>query len=302
MERLKVSVGGLDLKTPLILASGCAGYGTEWDGLVDTDAIGAVVLKGVSLTPWAGNPPPRVTEVAGGVVNAIGLENVGLEVLMREKLPALDGAPFRVVANVVGRTTREYIECCAALNDADRVDAVELNVSCPNVKQGGLAFGAEPASLRSLVRDCRDVALKPLWVKLPPMVTDVVALAKAAAAAGADALTIANTIPAMVIDIQRRRPVLGNVYGGLSGQVVAPVNIRLVHRVRQTVAADIIGSGGIVDWETAVAYVLAGAKGLQVGTLLFSEPSAVSAIAARLVEYLDQQGFEDLTAAVGALG
>lgn len=301
MDRLRIAVGGLDLKTPLILASGCAGYGTEWDGLVDGDLIGAVVLKGVSLNPWIGNPPPRVAEVAGGVVNAIGLENVGMEVFVKEKLPALEGAPFQVVANVVGRTTGEYAECCAILNDADRVDAVELNVSCPNVKHGGLAFGADPAVLRSLVRDCRDVALKPLWVKLPPMTADIVALAKAAAAAGADALTVANTIPALVIDVHKRKPVLGNVYGGLSGSALAPINIRLVHRVRQTVAVDIVGCGGIADWETAAAYILAGAKGLQVGTALFTDPAALGAITAGLLDYLDRQGFEDVRAAVGAL-
>jgi len=298
---LDVTVGGVDLRSPVILASGCAGYGAEWNGLVDWDAVGAVALKGVSRNPWPGNEPHRVAEAPAGLINAIGLENVGLDVFRAEKLPALADFAPRVVVNVIGRSREEYREVVEALDEEPRVDAVELNVSCPNVTGGGMAFGANAEGLRSLVRDCRDATAKPLWVKLAPLVSDVVPCARAALAGGADALTVANTVPAMAIDVEARRPVLGNVYGGLSGPAIRPVILRLVHRIYAETKAHIVASGGVDGWEAAAAYVLAGARAVTLGTVLFQNPNAPREVADGLAAWLERHGFADLSAAVGAL-
>jgi dihydroorotate dehydrogenase (NAD+) catalytic subunit len=286
-----VEVGRVKLATPVVLASGCAGYGVEWRELLDLSAVGAVVLKGVSREPWPGNAPPRLAEAPAGVINAIGLEN----------LPALADFPARVVANVVGQTPEEYREVCAALDGCARVDALEVNVSCPNVAAGGTAFCADAAFLTSLVRGCRKATAKPLWVKLAPMLTDVVAPARAALDAGADALTVANTIPAMAIDVERRRPALANVYGGLSGPAVRPINLRHVHAIYSATGADVIASGGVDGWEAAAAYMLAGARAVQLGTALFAEPSAPAEVVAGLGEYLKRQGLSAAAALTGAL-
>ncbi len=298
---MRIEAGGLELATPVILASGCAGYGDEWRGLVDLGAVGAVVLKGVSPEPWPGNPPPRVVEAPAGVINAVGLENVGLDVLVREKLPALEGLPCRVVANVVGRTSDEYRDVCSALAAERRVDALELNVSCPNVEARGMAFCADAEGLRALVADCRAVAGKPLWVKLAPMVTDILTVARAALDGGADALTLANTVPAMAVDVEARRAVLGNVYGGLSGPAIGPVNLRLVHLVYKETGADVIASGGVDGWEAAAAYILAGARAVQMGTALFDNPAAPAEIVAGLREYVEREMFDGVSYLVGKL-
>lgn len=298
---IKVEAGGLELATPVVLASGCAGYGDEWLELVDLDAVGAVVLKGVSLEPWPGNAPPRIGEAPAGVINAVGLENVGLDTLVREKLPALDGLPCKVVANVVGRSRDEYRDVCSALAAERRVDALELNVSCPNVEARGMAFCADAEGLRDLVADCRDVAGKPLWVKLAPMVTDIVAVARAALDGGADALTIANTVPAMAVNVEARRAVLGNVYGGLSGPAIRPINLRLVHVVYKETGADLIASGGVDGWRAAAAYILAGARAVQVGTALFDNPGVPAEIVAGLKEYVKREMFDGLSFLVGKL-
>jgi dihydroorotate dehydrogenase (NAD+) catalytic subunit len=296
-----IVAGRLELATPVVLASGCAGYGDEWLELVDLDAVGAVVLKGVSPEPWPGNPPPRLAEAPAGVINAIGLENVGLDVYVREKLPALDELPCKVVANVVGKAAAEYRDVCAALDGEGRVDALELNVSCPNVRARGAAFCARAKGLRTLVEDCRGETTKPLWVKLAPMVTDIIPIAKAALDGGADALAIANTVPAMAVDVAARRPVVGNVYGGLSGPAMRPVNLRLVHLVYKATGADIIASGGVDGWEAAAAYILAGARAVQVGTALFDNPAGPSEIVAGLDEYIKREMFDSLIFLVGKL-
>jgi dihydroorotate dehydrogenase (NAD+) catalytic subunit len=298
---VKVEAGGLELATPVILASGCAGYGDEWLELVDHGAVGAVVLKGVSLEPWPGNTPPRVAEAPAGLINAVGLENVGLNALVREKLPALQELPCKVVANVVGRSREEYRDVCSALVVERRVDALELNVSCPNVEARGMSFCADAEGLRELVADCRAVAGKPLWVKLAPMVTDVVAVARAALDGGADALTIANTMPAMAVDVDARRAVMGNVYGGLSGPAIRPISLRLVHVVYKETGADVIASGGVDGWRAAAAYILAGARAVQVGTALFDNPAAPAEIVAGLREYLEREMFDGLGFLVGKL-
>ncbi|MGD8720126.1 MAG: dihydroorotate dehydrogenase [Candidatus Zixiibacteriota bacterium] len=296
---IKTDVGGLALDTPVVIASGIAGYGDEWAGLVDLSRVGAVALKGIAVEPWPGNPPPRLAEAPAGVINAIGLENVGLDVFLREKLPALAGLTCRVVANVVGRGMGEYVDVCAALDRAETVDGLELNVSCPNVATGGMAFCADAGGLRALVGACRDVTKKPLWVKLAPMVTDPVATARAALEGGADALTIANTVPAMAINVRTRRPILGNVYGGLSGPAIFPVNLRLVHLIFKETGAHIIASGGVDGWEAAVAYILAGARAVQVGTALFDNPAVPEEVVAGLEEYLAREMYDGLGYLIG---
>jgi dihydroorotate dehydrogenase (NAD+) catalytic subunit len=300
-DKMRVTVGRLELGTPVLIASGIAGYGDEWAELVDLSAVGAVVLKGVSREPWPGNPPPRVAEAPAGIVNAIGLENVGLERFVDEKLPALVGLDCKVVANVVGKTAAEYRDVCAALDGEARVDALELNVSCPNVEGGGMSFCANVGGLRKLVRGCRDVTAKPLWVKLAPTAPDVAAAAEGALDGGADALTVANTIAAMAIDVEARRPALGNVYGGLSGPAVRPVILRLVHLIYKATGADIVASGGVDGPEATLAYILAGARAVQVGTALFDNPGAPAEIVAALEEYVAREMFDDVGSLVGKL-
>ena len=299
--KMDTAVGRLELATPVVIASGIAGYGDEWRELVDMSGVGALVLKGVSLEPWPGNPPPRLAEAPAGVINAIGLENVGLEAFVGEKLPALAGLDCKVVANVVGKTAAEYRDVCAALDGKGRVDALELNVSCPNVEGDGMSFCADAGGLRKLVRDCREVTEKPLWVKLAPTAPDVVLAAKRVLAGGADALTVANTIPAMAIDVAARRPVLGNVFGGLSGPAVRPVILRLVHEVYRATGADVIASGGVDGWEAALAYILAGARAVQVGTALFENPGVAGDVVAGLEEYVEREMFDDVRSLVGKL-
>ena len=299
--KIHTAVGRLELATPVVIASGIAGYGDEWRELVDMSGVGALVLKGVSLEPWPGNPPPRLAEAPAGVINAIGLENVGLEAFVGEKLPALAGLDCKVVANVVGKTAAEYRDVCAALDGKGRVDALELNVSCPNVEGDGMSFCADAGGLRKLVRDCREVTEKPLWVKLAPTAPDVVLAAKRVLAGGADALTVANTIPAMAIDVAARRPVLGNVFGGLSGPAVRPVILRLVHEVYRATGADVIASGGVDGWEAALAYILAGARAVQVGTALFENPGVAGDVVAGLEEYVEREMFDDVRSLVGKL-
>jgi dihydroorotate dehydrogenase (NAD+) catalytic subunit len=298
---MNVTVGRLELRTPVLVASGIAGYGDEWGELVDLSAVGAVVLKGVSREPWPGNPPPRVAEAPAGMINAIGLENVGLAKFIEEKLPALVALDCGIVANVVGKTAAEYRDVCAALDSEGRVDALELNVSCPNVEGDGMSFCADAGGLRKLVRGCREVTGKPLWVKLAPAAPDVVLAAERALAGGADALTVANTIPAMAVDVEERRPVLGNVYGGLSGPAVRPVILRLVHLIYKATGADMIASGGVDGWEAALAYILAGARAVQVGTALFDNPGVAGDVVAGLEEYVGREMFDDVGSLVGKL-
>jgi dihydroorotate dehydrogenase (NAD+) catalytic subunit len=301
MTDLSISVNGIEFRNPVMVASGIAGYGTEWDGLCDFEKLGGIVLKGVSREPWPGNPPPRLAETPSGILNAIGLENVGLDAFLNEKLPALEGLDTVVVANVVGRTAAEYAEVCAAFDKPAAVAALEINVSCPNVESGGIAFGTDISVVAEIVSGCRVATDKPLWVKLSPGVSDITPFAVAAVEAGADALTVANTIPAMAIDVEKRRPVLGNTYGGLSGPAVFPVTLRLVHLTAKAVDVPIIASGGAAGWRDAAAFMLAGASLVQMGTALFGDPTAPEAAVAGLAEYIERSGFNNARELVGAL-
>ena len=301
MMDLSITVTGIKFRNPVMVASGIAGYGTEWDGLCDFEKLGGVVLKGVSREPWSGNPPPRLAETPSGILNAIGLENVGLDAFLNEKLPALEGLDTIVVANVVGRTAAEYAEVCTSLDKSDRVAALEINISCPNVESGGVAFATDISTLAEVVSACRTTTDKPLWVKLSPGVSDMAPFAVAAVETGADALTVANTIPAMAINIEKRRPVLGNTYGGLSGPAVFPVALRLVHLTAQAVDVPIIASGGAAGWRDVASFMLAGASLVQMGTALFSDSRAPETATAGLAEYIERAGFSSARELVGAL-
>jgi dihydroorotate dehydrogenase (NAD+) catalytic subunit len=279
---LAVRLGPLALKNPIVTASGTFGYGVEFQPFLDLSRIGGLVVKGLSLAPRAGNPPPRIFETRSGMLNAIGLQNVGVDRFLAEKLPPLRDCGCAVIANVFGETLEEYAEICRRLDGAPGLAAVELNVSCPNTDKGGMEFGVDPPTLFRLVESARAATRLPLIVKLSPNVTDIRTVARAAADAGADILSLINTLTALAVDAERRRPVLANRVGGLSGPAVKPVALYLVHRVSTAVTLPIMGMGGIMTAVDAVEFMLAGAAAVQVGTANYVDP----AISARLVDDL----------------
>ncbi|MFH1136658.1 MAG: dihydroorotate dehydrogenase [Pseudomonadota bacterium] len=298
---LTVNLGGLVLKNPVMSASGTFGYGREFSEFVDPAALGAVVTKGISLQPRPGNKPPRIVETPAGMLNAIGLENVGLDVFVREKLPWLVERGAVVVANILGETIEEYAALARGLDRAPGLGMIEINVSCPNVAAGGLAFGTDPQATARVVRAVRDSTRLPLLVKLTPLVADIVAVARAAAAAGADALSLINTIPAMAVDLATRRPRLANVIGGLSGPAIKPVALRLVWRTAAAVDVPVVGGGGIMTAEDALEFLLVGASAVQVGTANFINPRATLDILDGISAYGAANGFSRLSDLVGKL-
>lgn len=284
-ELLAVDVAGIRFQNPVLLASGTAAYGREVAGVIDLESLGGLVTKAVSLRPRNGAPPLRVVDVAGGMMNAIGLANPGLASVREHDLPwlAANLSRARVLVNVVGDTVEDYGAVVAGLSDAAGVDAFELNVSCPNVKAGGLEFGADPQSLRAVVRAARAATTRPLFVKLSPALADIAAAATIAVDAGADAITLVNTLPALAIDVERRRPALGFGTGGLSGAALLPVGVRATWMVRRAVTVPIMGVGGIACGTDAVQYLLAGASLVAVGTAALRDPRAPE----RIVRELD---------------
>jgi dihydroorotate dehydrogenase (NAD+) catalytic subunit len=278
---LSVNVGALRLSNPILAASGTFGYGVEFAHLVDLNRLGGIVVKGLSLEPIAGAPEPRLCETPSGMLNAVGLQNVGVRAFVAEKLPALRQYRTAVVANVFGYTIDEYVGVIRILEDAEGLAAYELNISCPNTAHGGIQFGSDPQMVSEVVSAARQAARRPLWVKLSPNVTEIGAIARAAENAGADALTVANTYQAMSIDIQTRKSRLGRTTGGLSGPAIKPITLRLVYEARRAVKIPIIGLGGIEKADDVLEYVIAGASAVQVGTANFSQPKAC-------VEILDQ--------------
>ncbi len=280
---LSVSIGTLSLRNPVIAASGTFGYGVEFAELVDLNRLGGLVVKGLSREPMEGAPPPRLCETAGGMLNAIGLQNIGVRAFVSEKLPALrrllgsdvHGFTTAVVANVFGYRVEDYVEVIRVLEDADGVAAYELNISCPNTNRGGLEYGTDPAATAEVVAAARRAATRrPLWVKLSPNVTDITVIARAAEEAGADALTVANTWVGMAIDVQTRKSKLGRLTGGLSGPAIKPLTLRLVYQVVRAVRVPVVGVGGIQKPEDVVEYMLVGAHAVQVGTAHFLDPRA----------------------------
>ena len=299
--KLAVTLAGLSLKNPVMTASGTFGYGREFGSLMDLNRLGAIVVKGLALTPVKGNPPPRIVETACGMLNAIGLENVGVDVFVADKLPFLRTVRAPVVANIYGTSVEEYAALAERLDAADGVAAVEVNISCPNVKAGGVAFGVDPAAAERVVRAVRERTRKPVIVKLSPNVTDITVIARSAEAGGADALSLINTITGMAIDVETRRPRLANVTGGLSGPAIKPVALRMVWQVAHAVRLPLIGIGGIMRGEDAVEFLLAGATAVQVGTANFVNPAATLDIIAGIEAYLARHGIGDVNEIVGKL-
>jgi dihydroorotate dehydrogenase (NAD+) catalytic subunit len=271
---LSVTIGALRLANPIIAASGTFGYGVEFAHVVELNKLGGIVVKGLSLEPMEGAPAPRLCEVRGGMLNAVGLQNIGVRAFVAEKLPALRAYRTPIIANVFGSSHEEYLGVLRVLEEAEGLAAYELNVSCPNVAHGGIEFGADAGLLAQLVEAARRVARRPLWVKLSPLVTDIAAIARAAEGAGADALTVANTYPAMSVDPMTARSRLGRVSGGLSGPAIKPITIRQVYQVCRAVRIPVIGLGGIELAEDVVEYMIVGAAAVQVGTASFADPKA----------------------------
>ena len=277
---MRVTVAGVEFSSPVIAASGTFGYGVEFDDIVSLDRIGGLVTKGLSREPMAGNPAPRIIETPAGMMNAIGLQNMGVRAFLLEKLPKLKKMTSTVViANIFGFTVEDCIEVIQALNDAPGVAMYELNASCPNTRHGGMVFGTDPPQLLELVTRCKKTSQRPLMVKLSPNVTSIGAMAKVAADGGADALSLVNTFVSMAIDIETRRPRIANVTGGLSGPAIKPIAVRMVHEASRAVRLPIVGMGGIVRAEDAVEFMMAGATAVQVGTASYADPRAVENIA-----------------------
>ena len=271
---LSVQIGALHLENPVIAASGTFGYGIEFAELTDLNRLGAIVVKGLSLEPMEGAPAPRLTPTPAGMLNAVGLQNVGVRRFISEKLPALRNYRTPIIANVFGRTVEEYAEVARHLESAEGLAAYELNISCPNVACGGIQFGSDPRMAAQVVAAARKVSRRPLWVKLSPNVADIATIAKAAAEAGGDALTVANTYPAMSVDFRARRSRIGNPTGGLSGRAIKPITLRLVYDASKAVRVPIIGLGGIDTAEDLLEYLVVGASAVQVGTANFADPNA----------------------------
>ncbi|MEW6185647.1 MAG: dihydroorotate dehydrogenase [Thermodesulfobacteriota bacterium] len=297
---LSVIIAGLTLQNPVITASGTFGYGREYSGLMDLNRLGALVTKGVSLKPMSGNPPPRIWESASGMLNAIGLQNVGVEGFIREKLPFLGTLKIPVIVNILGHTLKEYGEVAACLNDRPGVAALEVNISCPNVARGGMAFGAQPGMAARVLSQVRRASRLPLIAKLTPQVTDITVIARAVEEAGADAVSLINTIPGMAIDIETRRSRLGRISGGLSGPAIKPVALRLVYQVVQAVSIPVIGLGGIRSSADALEFLIAGAKAVQIGTANFIRPTAALEIIEGIEAYLSRKKISRITDIIGS--
>jgi dihydroorotate dehydrogenase (NAD+) catalytic subunit len=299
---MKVSLAGLELTNPVIAASGTFGYGIEFEEIVSLERIGGFVTKGISLEPMAGSSAPRIVQTAAGMLNAIGLQNVGVEEFISRKLPPLRRYPTcQVIVNVFGATVNEYIAVIERLNQAEGIAAYELNVSCPNVHAGGMAFGSDSNELEYLVHSAKSAAARPLIVKLSPNVTSISQMAKIAAGEGADAVSLTNTFLAMSIDAETRRPRLANVTGGLSGPAIKPIALRMVYETARAVTIPILGMGGIVTPEDAVEFLLAGATAVQVGTASFADPRAVERLAHGLEAWCRSHGVEKVSSLTGAL-
>lgn len=298
---MRVTLCGVELTSPVLAASGTFGYGVEFEEIVSLDRIGAFVTKGLSREPMPGNPAPRIIETAAGMINAIGLQNMGARAFVEEKLPrlrAINGAV--VIANIFGFTIEDCLEVIHILNDAPGVALYELNASCPNTSHGGMVFGTDPALLGDLVNRCKTVAKRPLMVKLSPNVTSIAHMATVAAEAGADALSLVNTFLALALDIETRRPRIANITGGLSGPAIKPIAVRMVHEAAQAVRIPVVGLGGIVRAEDAVEFLLAGATAVQVGTASYADPRAVENIANRLRRWCADHGIAKVTSLTGA--
>ncbi len=298
---LSVELGRLKLKNPVMTASGTFGYGEEYAGIIPLKSLGALITKGLSLDPRRGNPPPRLAETPSGMLNAIGLENVGLTAFLRDKMAFLRRTGCAVLVNIFGSSEEEYAEMARRLADEEGVDGLEINVSCPNLKAGGTIFATEPRSVYQVVSRTRQATSAFLMVKLSPNVGDITRIALAAQDAGADALSLINTLTGMAVDVRTRTPVLANITGGLSGPAIKPIGVRMVWQVAQAVRIPVVGIGGITTPEDALEYLIAGAAAVQVGSAHFVDPRAALRIIEGIGEYLDRNGFPSVAALTGSL-
>ena len=296
----KVTLAGVELKNPVMTASGTFGSGAEYSEFVDLNRLGAVVTKGVANVPWPGNPTPRIAEVHGGMLNAIGLQNPGIDVFVKRDIPFLKQYDTKIIVNVCGKTTEDYIEVVERLGD-EPVDMLEINISCPNVKEGGIAFGQDPKAVEAITREVKRHAKQPVIMKLRPNVTDITVMAKAAEAGGADVLSLINTLTGMKIDINRRTFAIANKTGGMSGPAVKPVAVRMVYQVANAVKLPIIGMGGIATAEDALEFLMAGATAVSVGTANFYNPYATVEIAEGIENYMKKYQIDDVNQLIGCV-
>ncbi len=294
---LEVEISGVRLKNPIIAASGTFGFGREFSKLIDLNLFGGISTKGITLKKCAGNPQPRLCEVYGGIINSIGLENPGVEAFVNDELPFLKKFNTKIIANINGFNKEEFIELAKIVSPL--VDMIEVNLSCPNIKEGGMAFGKDPNRVYEITKEVKKVSACPVIVKLTPNVTDITELAKAAEKAGADAISLINTVSAMAIDIEKRRPLIKMVTGGLSGPAIKPIAVRMVYECFQKVNIPIIGMGGIMNYKDAIEFFLAGATAIQIGTVNFVNPNAVLEIREGIENYLKAHGFESVKDLVG---
>ena len=298
---LTVKLGPLELKNPVMTASGTFGYGQEFEGLVDLNLLGAIIVKGLSLEPKAGNPPPRIVETPCGMLNAIGLANIGLEVFMKEKLPWLQSLDTEVIVNIYGHSIDEYGKLAAALKGVHGISALEVNISCPNVECGGMVFGKDPDVSAKVTERVVNNTDKPVIVKLSPNVTDIRLVAKAVEGAGAHALSLINTLTGMAIDIESRRPKLANISGGLSGPAIRPIAVQMVYQVVKTVDIPVIGVGGIMEHTDALEFLIAGARAIEVGTANFVNPRATLDILEGISKFCEEKEIGNIDELVGSL-
>lgn len=296
----KVSLAGVELKNPVMTASGTFGSGMEYGEFVDLNKLGAVVTKGVANVPWEGNPTPRIAEVCGGMLNAIGLQNPGIDVFAERDIPFLRQYDTRIIVNVCGRTREDYLEVVERLRE-EPVDLLEINISCPNVKEGGIAFGQDPKAVESITRAVKDRAKQPVIMKLSPNVTDIGEMARAAEAGGADVISLINTLTGMKIDIHKRKFVLANKTGGMSGPAIKPVAVRMVYQAAHAVKLPVIGMGGIATAEDALEFIMAGATAVSVGTANFINPYATVEIIEGIQAFMEAQGVSDIKELIGAV-
>lgn len=295
-----VTIAGVTWKNPVTVASGTFGSGGEYSEFVDLNQLGAVTTKGVANVPWQGNPAPRIAETASGMINAVGLQNPGIDLFVKRDIPFLKQYDTRVIVNVCGKSTSDYVEVVERLSD-EAVDMLEINVSCPNVKEGGIAFGQDPKALFDITKAVKAVAKQPVIMKLSPNVTDITEMAKAAEAAGADALSLINTITGMKIDIHKRAFAVANKTGGLSGPAIKPVAVRMVYQVAHAVQVPIIGMGGIATGEDAIEFIMAGATAVSVGTATFHDPMASIKVVQGIEDYMKQYGIADINELRGCI-
>lgn len=301
MADLSVNIGGLQMKNPVMTASGTFGYGEEFADFIDITQIGGIIVKGTTLHKREGNPYPRMAETPSGMLNAVGLQNKGVDYFVEQIYPRIKDIDTNMIVNVSGSAIEDYVETASIINELDNIPAIELNISCPNVKQGGMAFGVTAKGAEEVVKAVRSVYKKTLIVKLSPNVTDITEIARAAEFGGADSVSLINTLLGMAIDAERRSPILSTVTGGMSGAAVKPIALRMVWQVANAVKIPVIGLGGVMNWKDAVEFMLAGASAIQIGTANFIDPAITIKVAEGINDYLDRHKYTSISEIIGAL-